>query len=89
MSNTTDRTASWAAEATAMGMSYGQYVAKYHPPGISSPSHPMSLPYTKTCPECGQVFQTSCSDRIYCCEKCYRRFNNRKYYHSAKEKSEC
>lgn len=86
MPNPPDRISQWAAEARALGLSYGQYVAKYHPSNsLDSPP----VVHTKTCPECGQVFRAISRRHTYCCEACCHRFHNRKYYHYAKEKRLC
>ena len=61
-----DRIAIWAAAAKAEGMSYGAWVAKYHPPGTPlDPSGPF-----KICPHCGRRFTTNYSNKIYCTPDC-------------------
>ena len=82
MSGANDRTSMWAAEAKVLGLSYGQYVAKFHP--VAESTRPPIL-RAKTCPECGQVFRAISKRHTFCCEACRRRVYNRKYYHSAKE----
>lgn len=89
MPSPSDRTSQWAAEAHTLGLSYGQYVAKYHPPGMPSDPAPPTYPYTKTCPECGQVFGAFRNSRIYCGHTCYTRHNHRKRYQKEKEQSKC
>ena len=84
-----DRLSRWAAEAKALGMSYGDYVAKYHPPGSASADLPIidvKPTYTKTCPECGRTFQTTYPRKIYCESRCYERVKKRRDYHKKKAK---
>lgn len=84
MSQTPDRLSLRAAEARAQGLSYGQYMAQFHPT-LPPPEPAARLPaYTKTCPECGRVFQAYNRRRIYCGEVCYTRVNNRKRYTKCK-----
>lgn len=86
-----DRTSRWAAEAKALGMKYGDYVAKYHPPGSVSDDPPLvdvKPTYTKTCPECGRVFRTSYPQKIYCESRCHERVKKRRDYHKKKAKED-
>ena len=80
-----DRLSIWAAEAKVLGMRYGDYVAKYHPPLPPEPPPAVIYKYTKTCPECGQVFGTNRSNRIYCDAPCYLRVKKRRQYRKKKE----
>lgn len=57
----------WAMEAKAAGMKYGDWVAKYHPPG--SPSDDPPVP-AKICPHCGRAFYTTYGNKIYCTPDC-------------------
>jgi ribosomal protein S27AE len=84
MSHTSDRLSLWAAEARAQGLSYGQYVAQFHPT-LPPPVPSVRLPtYTKTCPECGRVFQAFNPRKVYCGETCADRVHNRKRYEKIK-----
>lgn len=66
-----DKLSRWACEALALGMRYGDYVAKYHPPG-SAPAPVKEKPKvgtTHTCEYCGEEFtQYDKVRRKYCCE---------------------
>ena len=72
-----DRLSQRAAAAKAEGLSYGQWMAKYHPPG--TPAQPSGR--TKVCPHCGKHFTTNYSNKIYCTPDCT-------YYARQKRKQE-
>ena len=61
-----NKASQWAALAKAEGLSYGNWVAKYHPPG--APAEPSGR--TKVCPHCGKYFTTNYSNKIYCTPEC-------------------
>ena len=62
-----ERVTRHAVAAKAEGLSYGNWMAKYHPPG-SEPDDP-PVP-TKICPHCGRTFATTYSNKIYCTPDC-------------------
>lgn len=61
-----DRITLWNEEALSMGLSYGKYVAIYHP------ATPVTVPscVLKTCPICGRDFFAKNKKKIYCSEAC-------------------
>ena len=80
-----DRLSRWAAEAKALGMRYGDYVAKYHPTLPPEPPCVETYLFTKTCPECGRVFGTNRKNKIYCDTPCNLRARKRRERHKKKE----
>ena len=64
--STMDRISKWNEEARSLGLTYGKYVAIYHP------STPVVFPVhiKKTCPICGRDFLAKSKKRIYCSEAC-------------------
>lgn len=83
-----DRLSRHAAEAKNLGLSYGDYIAQYHPT-FPPPEPPAAQ--AKTCPVCGRVFQTSRSRKIYCDTLCKERARDRREYRkkTAKEEKTC
>lgn len=69
-----DKLSRWAAAAKAEDLSYGYWVAKYHPPGtpweeeLPKPGKRQLL--VRTCPHCGKVFRTTAANKIYCDPVC-------------------
>lgn len=61
-----DRITLWNEEALSMGLSYGKYVAIYHP------ATPVTVPscVQKICPICGREFLAKNKKKIYCSEAC-------------------
>lgn len=84
MPNPHDRISVMAAKARSLGLSYGQYVARFHPTLTECAPRVAAPMYTKTCPECGQVFRAYSDKKVYCSESCYNRINNRRHYYKRK-----
>lgn len=63
------------AEARRLGMSYGKYMAKYHPVNAPKPEpEPDPEPTVVRCVVCGRALPKT--RRRYCTESCKRRYWN-------------
>lgn len=68
--NEMDQLSRWASEADALGMHYGDYVAKYHPPQPPPERYPQKKKGEKKCEYCGAIFVTEHKARKYCGKVC-------------------
>lgn len=74
-----DRISQRAAEALALGMSYGKYMAVYHPSESRQEPVKPRTGVTKVCEYCGMEFtRYDKRQRKYCCEDCQEAANDQK-----------
>ena len=64
----TDQLTQWAVEATRLGMTYGAYVAKYHPKTPPAVRFPKREEYRR-CVRCGALLHPE-SNAKYCGKVC-------------------
>ena len=81
-----------ALEANALGMSYGAYVAKFHPPKPKQERYPQRhRDGERKCQWCGVWFPSEQRFRKYCCQACAdkaREVQKQEAYRKKKEKEE-
>lgn len=72
-----DQLTQWAVEANRLGMTYGQYVAKYHPekqPEVRFPKKSKGAlkneDGVKICQWCGKEIPPDIKSWRYCCPEC-------------------
>lgn len=72
-----DRLSLCARRAKAMGLSYGQYMARKYADKPSPPVRPKAE-LLRTCHSCGEIFRATRDSQVYCCKGCNERARNRR-----------
>ena len=80
-----DRLSQCAVEANRFGLTYGKYMALYHPE--NRPPEPSG--YKHTCASCGKDFYVwHMKARKYCSEKCRNHYYHEKYHKKVAEEQQ-